>query len=790
MSRMSELLCACVLGLFLGAAAQGQVKTIASNEPNGGPVDYATFKDPPREFWGHAWFTFNLPGLTADRVKSMIGQAVKADSYGGYMITPDGRGGFGRRRGAAEPNGPKVSYLNDEFFKLYKVTIEEGLKNNFPMDILYDEDQFPTGMAGGLFYAKYPDDIQKSLEKVEKDVTGPGKAELTMPLANPQARNLYVGTVAMNLDTLECVDVTAQTARDNMTLTYQAPAGNWKVMVFYLDASRRRGVCDYLDAKAVDGLIEVMYDAYYNNLKEYFGKVIKMTFYDEPSLHNSVAGRHWTPGFNEGFQKKYGYSPMKYYPALWYDIGPETAAARNALHGFRAELYAENFVGRIAAWCEKHGVAMSGHMDQEEPRNPVGTQGDLMKIFKHQQIPGIDDIWFTGRSNGSYKVIASAAFNYDRPLMMAETYAAYQRPYTDPNWVQRTVMDQHAMGANVHVDGRPVGVKPVAMGQYIGRMEYLLRHGRHVADIAVLYPIASLQAQYTFAQPVSVEPVTGGRGGGRDSGFYYALEGGIPAPENDYMDLAEMLFRGMRIDFTYLHPEILESKCLVEGNKLVLDNKENREEFRILVIPGGTTLSVATAQKILEFYRAGGTVIATRTLPTKSAEFKQDRQIQQIVGEIFGVPAYGPMTAAIRAFTDDFKTYFANRNDKGGKGYFCPQPEPKMIEALLKEALPVRDVNVQAPWLWPVPLNKDYVGALTYIHKIKSGRDIYFFANSTNAAVDAPLVLRGSKKLVVWDPHTGEKKPLEVTAAEVSGQPVTNTRLTLPPLTSVFYVTE
>ena len=32
----------------------------------------------------------------------------------------------------------------------------------------------------------------------------------------------------------------------------------------------------------------------------------------------------------------------------------------------------------------------------------------------------IDDIWFTGRSNTSYKIITSAAFNYDRPIIQAE----------------------------------------------------------------------------------------------------------------------------------------------------------------------------------------------------------------------------------------------------------------------------------------------------------------------------------------------------------------------------------
>jgi hypothetical protein len=69
------------------------------------------------------------------------------------MITPSG--GFGGRGfGGAAPTtgGTPVTYLNEEFFRLYKVAIEEGLKNNLPMDVLYDEQQFPTGMAGGLFY--------------------------------------------------------------------------------------------------------------------------------------------------------------------------------------------------------------------------------------------------------------------------------------------------------------------------------------------------------------------------------------------------------------------------------------------------------------------------------------------------------------------------------------------------------------------------------------------------------------------------------------------------------------
>ena len=219
----------------------------------------------------------------------MVDQASRENSYGGFMITSTGAG-----KGSAS----NVVYLSDEYFRLYKLAIERGLKGNLPLDVLYDEQQFPTGMAGGQFAARYPDLVAKSLEKIEKDVSGPAAVELKPPIANA----IYIGAVRMNLDTLERVDISDKRLRGTAAISCKVPAGNWKVMLFYLDPALRRGLCDYLDPKAVDRLIEIMYQAYYDHLKEYFGSVIKMTFYDEPALHHTN-GRHWTPGFNNAFRR-------------------------------------------------------------------------------------------------------------------------------------------------------------------------------------------------------------------------------------------------------------------------------------------------------------------------------------------------------------------------------------------------------------------------------------------------------------------------------------------------------
>jgi hypothetical protein len=745
-------------------------------------VDLAHFKDPPGEYRGIHWVGFNLTRLTETGIVASIHAAAQGGAWGSFELGPGGGPTTGLseaylRASRRAPSEQGVPYLSEEYFRIYRAAIEEGQKLNFPACMLYDEWNYPSGIVGGQFYSKHPELAEKSIEITETNVTGPVEVQLTIP------KPLYLGAVMMNRDNHDRIDVSNRKT-DKNALVCQVPEGNWKVMAFYLNdafrpASQKGGAVDYLDRDAVAKYIALNFDPYYAHLKEYFGTVIKQTFYDEPSMH-LVDGRMWTPHFNEEFQKRYGYSPMTNYPALWYDIGPDTAAARNALLGFHAELYASNYIGQVAEWCEKHGVKMAGHQDQEETRNPVAVSGDLMKVFEYQQIPGIDDIYYPGRSLVSYKIVTSAAYNYDRPGCIAETFAAYRS--MTPTIALRTSMDQFAMGVNMQMDARPREMDP-DIGRFVGRMGYLLRGGRHIADVAMLYPIASLQADYNFANPTS-------RRSGSSAGFYYSLEGGIVAPENDYMDIGLMLYHSLRVDYTYLHPEILVSRCSVDQQKLVLNNKVNREEFRVLILPGGNTLSADVAQKLLEFYRGGGTIIATHKLPTKSAEFKRDKEVQTMVAEVFGFSPDNPQNNEVVILADDFKSYFVKNNSAGGRGYFLPLPDIKILNTVLREVDPVRDVDIQELPRWPVKLGTNYDGALTYTHKMKGGRDIYFFANSSEQPIDTKVVLRGDKNLAIWNPHTGEKEQAEITKSESSGQPMTAVHLILAPVRSAFFVQE
>jgi hypothetical protein len=447
---------------------------------------------------------------------------------------------------------------------------------------------------------------------------------------------------------------------------------------------------------------------------------------------------------------------------LWYDIGEETAAARNALFGFRAELFSTAFPKVINDWCRVHGIQLTGHVDQEEIVNPTGLCGDLIKFFEHQDMPGIDEISTYGRGSKAYKVVSSAAYNYDRALVMTETYGAMKA--MPVSMLYKEAMDQFAKGINVMIPHavwydhknivfepelshrtQPYAAELPAYNQYIGRIQRILQSGRHVADIAVLYPIATLQAGYYF-------------------GVGEPYKGGIVPEEADYMDVGEQLSLEVRRDFTFIHPETLAGKCALEGAVIRLNNEISPEEYRVIILPGSKTISADTLVIVKRFYEQGGRVIATTQLPDRSAEFGRDAEVCQIVKDIFGERSGAVQT-----------------NDARGMACFIKSPSAKKLKDALDLVLPTADVYFAGK-----ADTKD--GNLSYIHKVVDGRDFYFFANSSETVADLPVLLRGKKTLESWDPHTGAIRECASKPQQIEGEEMTEFQLSLPPVKSVFVV--
>jgi len=568
------------------------------------------FAHPPLCWQSRPLWFWNGP-LTPERTREQL-EGCKARGYYGVGILPSPR--------------MTPGFMTPEFLAHYKTAVEEAARLGMKM-CLYDEYWFPSGSAGGLLAKKYPEALSKRLDMLAVEVTGPKKVEQPIPAGT------FMGAVAMNLTTKQRENITGQVKEGK--LVWDAPTGDWKVMLFTCVRDGGKGLVDYLSPEAVQKFIELTYQAYYDTFPTHFGTTIDSAFYDEPAMYHAQGGRAWTDSFNEKFTQKFGSDPVVLYPALWFDIGPETAAARNALFGFRAELFSAGFPKTINDWCRAHRVQLTGHVDQEELINPViGQAGDLIKAFKYQDIPAIDQVFEYGRASRAYKVVSSAAYNYDRPLVLTECYGGIQNmPVAN---LYKEAMDQFAKGINVMVphavwyDQAKIVFQPdlspssatygeplVAYNQYIGRLQRLLQTGRHVADIGVLYPIATLQAGSWF-------------------GPGNPYQGCVEIPEADYMRVGELLALHVRRDFTFIHPEILDEKCTVAGAEIRLENKVNAEQYKVFVIPGSRVIHWSSLKKIKAFYDNGGQVIATTRLPEASAEFGKDKEVRDAIAAMFG----------------------------------------------------------------------------------------------------------------------------------------------------------
>lgn len=98
------------------------------------------FADPPRAFRPAPLWVWNTRVTRAD-IDRMLGD-FKAQGFGGAFVHP-------------RP-GLVTEYLSDEWFDLYKYSVEKG--KELGLDIwIYDENSYPSGFAGGHVPAQMPE---------------------------------------------------------------------------------------------------------------------------------------------------------------------------------------------------------------------------------------------------------------------------------------------------------------------------------------------------------------------------------------------------------------------------------------------------------------------------------------------------------------------------------------------------------------------------------------------------------------------------------------------------------
>jgi len=353
------------------------------------------------------------------------------------------------------------------------------------------------------------------------------------------------------------------------------------------------------------------------------GKGLNFFFSDE--LGFGVSGRLWSAQFADEFKKRKGYDITPELPALFKDIGPRTPKIRLDYNDVLVALSEEGFFKPVFDWHQQRGMIMG--CDHGGRGRDVVEFGDYFRTQRWNQGPGADQPGL-GKDLIKAKVAASIAHLYERPRVWLEGFYGSGWGTTSAGVVDATfanyvmgfdLLGIHGMYYSTHGAwwewAPPDNTFRMPYWQHfrgfmdcVQRLSYLLSQGHHRCDVAILYPVAPMEAGMDGPHAVQTAFATG-----------------------------DQLYR-KGVDFDFMDFESLD-RARIAGNEL----RVSGESDRVLVLPAMKAVRWSTMHKASAFARAGGIVVALGALPEASDHAgRNDAALDALVEQTFGRRAGTP----------------------------------------------------------------------------------------------------------------------------------------------------
>ncbi|MDB5325126.1 MAG: glycoside hydrolase family 2, partial [Phycisphaerales bacterium] len=418
------------------------------------------------------------------------------------------------------------------------------------------------------------------------------------------------------------------------TLHWDVPAGDWVVLRAGMrpTGSRNSPAAPEATGLEIDKMNRTHVATHFN---AYIGELLRRIPEGERKAWKHVVAdsyergpQNWTDGFMTDFQKRYGYDPLPYLPAMTGRVVGSVDQSDRFLWDLRrmvADRIAEDYVGGLKDICGKNGLKLwlenYGHW---------GFPSEFLKYGgATDEVAG--EFWCGGaagslNSLGSVELrdASSAAHTYGKNAVFAEAFTGGPTFVNSPrdlktrgDWAFCQGINQFTLHVYIHQpDERMPGMSAwfgsefnrhttwfemsKAWFDYQRRCTHLLQHGLHVADVA--YFIGEDAPKMTgLRQP--------------------ALPAGY--------------------DFDYINAEVLLTRATVQNGRLTLPDGMS---YRLLVLPPSQTMRPEVLAKIAKFVDQGLTVFGA--LPTRSPSLKNfpdsDAEIQRLAAALKDKVADGP----------------------------------------------------------------------------------------------------------------------------------------------------
>ncbi len=312
--------------------------------------------------------------------------------------------------------GLQTEYLGDKWFDLINACADTAEKLGMEA-WLYDEDRWPSGIAGGL--------VTKNKEYRMQFLTG-----IQMPAEKFSWSDSTLAAFVCNVDTISF----SNARRIKKDSDMKSFAGQ-KILAFVRTYDKPNDFyngytyANTMDRKATDEYIRLTHEKYTEKCGDRLGTSIKGIFTDEPhrgAVFGSPASWDvpWTYDFAEKFSKKFGYDILERLPELFLrKDGERVNQVKWHYMELAQELFIENWEKPYADWCRKNNMIFTGHVLHEDNLMAQSImQGSLMRFYEFQDYPGVDVLTEGNNNYWIVKQVSSAARQMNQKFILSELY--------------------------------------------------------------------------------------------------------------------------------------------------------------------------------------------------------------------------------------------------------------------------------------------------------------------------------------------------------------------------------
>ena len=569
------------------------------------------FETPPPGYGEVAFYWWLGDPLTRERLAWQMDR-VCVPGVSGLQINYAHSDEGGKSYGLTYVSDPPL--MSEAWWELFDWFLGEAKRRGVTVSL----SDYTLGVGQGF----YMDEVLAA----NPDCIGATLASETMLVSSDQTVATHfpdqlLSVVAYRLENEKIAPDSAIDLRDALNqnrLHWTAPEGDWKIIA--VSARPDPLSLDPMNPKSGPEVAAAFFQKFEERAPGEAGKTLDFFFSDE--LDFGIRGRLWNDKFAQEFLTRKGYELAPLLPALFEDIGPITAKVRLDYNDVLVSLSEEGFFRPVFEWHERRGMTFG--CDHGGRGQDVTEFGDYFRTQRWTQGPGCDQPRL-GSGVVKPKVAASIAHLYERPRVWLEgfyssgwgTTAEQVADATYKNYaLGHNLLSLHGLYYSTHGGWwewappcnhfrMPYWPHLQKTLRCVERLSFLMSQGVHQCDVAVMYPVAPVEAGMDGEKAVKTA-----------------------------FEIGEALYKN-EFDFDFMDFESLERAEIIDQRLAV-----SGERYRALVLPNMRAARFSTVKKAQEFFEAGGIVIALGSLPEASDRAgSSDPVLDQSIHDLFGISA-------------------------------------------------------------------------------------------------------------------------------------------------------